>query len=203
MKAFTLASTLTLLVLAITAQVASADGSGSPFACFDGPTFQGSSDHLEFTAPDGYAVDGVCISNAANHSDSLGNGAYDNGAAAIAAGSPDACYSIGGVGTQTVTIDSPMTGSNCLPLDHVDIITSCDACDEGSAPLVAQTPPTPEPAAEVEAAQQEAPLQDFQVLPFAGLGSSNRGSATVLTLGLAVFLLVGGFGFGYASRRRK
>lgn len=116
-----------------------ATGVNSPQECINPTaTIQGDEDLLTFTAPQGAVVDGVCIKSGnnmfdnSNHSDILGNGTYGNG-----------CYSVSGVGTDTVIIQRiGNPSSSCQALSHVDIIDS-------PAPSSSPTPspsPTPTPA---------------------------------------------------------
>ena len=143
LKASILASILATLLFACLAGVASADGSGSPDDCTDGPSTSGDADHLEYEAPDGYVVDGVCIKSGSNtfegdkHSEPLGDGFYDHDGNPV--DEQDACYSVSGVGTQTVEVDRNFSSSDCQSLSHIDVITSI--CSDCQNPCESQDPP--------------------------------------------------------------
>lgn len=68
-----------------------------------------------YTAPANQVVSGVCI-KAGNkpfgdgHSDVLGNGSYENG-----------CFTIAGVGTQTVVVTRNFESNQCQGISHIDV----------------------------------------------------------------------------------
>ncbi|OGG04409.1 hypothetical protein A2Z33_05415 [Candidatus Gottesmanbacteria bacterium RBG_16_52_11] len=97
----------------------------------------GTVDLRTYTAPLGQVVTGVCI-KAGNdmfgdgHSDTLGDGSYLSG-----------CYTVSGIGTQTVSVKREFDSNTCKELSHIDVYT-------GSQPTPVPTPtetvtPTPTP----------------------------------------------------------
>lgn len=127
-----------------------ATGDGSPAECENPNTkSEGSPDLLTVTAPGSQTVSGVCIKSGTNmfggtsHSGLLDNGTFETG-----------CYSVSGVGTNTVTVtrignDSP----TCQGLSHIDVFFSPEA-----SPTPTPTPtPTSTPAGEALGAEAELP----------------------------------------------
>ena len=123
--AFALFATLAIfMVFAFTnARIVSADGAGSPDECLGGATvtgsIQGTDDEVTFTAPDGQVVSGVCIKSGQLHTAPLTD-----------ADSND-CYTISGVGTDTVTVTRIGDGPDCQAISHVDAtLTSAPGDDD-------------------------------------------------------------------------
>jgi hypothetical protein len=101
---------------------ASADGSGSPVECLDSTanvvgSRTGTANLVTYNAEAGYEVDGVCIKSGNNmfdpdkHSGVLDNGNYEN-----------ECYTVAGVGTQTVTVTRNFESDNCQGISHIDVV---------------------------------------------------------------------------------
>lgn len=84
-----------------------------------------------YTAPNGQIVTGVCI-KAGNkpfgdgHSDILTNGTYDNG-----------CFTVSGVGTQTVTVVRNFDSNTCQGISHIDVYVSSQPTN---TPTITATP---------------------------------------------------------------
>lgn len=84
----------------------------------------GGGSEMSYNASDGKVIDGVCIKSGNNmfgdkHSESLGNGTYEDG-----------CYIVEGVGTSNLTVKRVKDGPNCQGLSHLDIFTSDSNDDE-------------------------------------------------------------------------
>jgi hypothetical protein len=149
LRASVLASILATLLFAGLAGLASADGNGSPGDCLGGPSVDGDADHLEYDAGTGNVVSGVCIKSGSNtfdgdkHSDPLGDGFYDNNGNVV--DEADACYSISGVGSQTVEVDRLFSSNQCQGLSHIDLITSictdCNPCQSDCEPCESDCEP--------------------------------------------------------------
>ncbi len=130
---------LGLIVLSTNSQTSTIHASGGKNdECEDAQvrSFESGSDsEMTYSAPDGKVIDGVCIKSGVNmfddkHSQSLGNGTYENG-----------CYIVEGVGTSSVTVRRTNEGRDCQGLSHLDIYTS-DAKNEDPDP---EPTPTDEP----------------------------------------------------------
>lgn len=125
----TLFLALQLPLVLIAPQKVLADGEGSSTECLGttanvegsigGTDNGGSEDLATFDAGAGNIVEGVCIKSGENmfegnkHSAVLGNGTYENG-----------CYTVTGVGTQSVTVTRIGSGPNCQGISHIDAIIS-------------------------------------------------------------------------------
>lgn len=77
----------------------------------------GDEDEMEYTAPEGQIVTGVCIKSGNNmfldgHSESLEDGDYEDG-----------CYTIEGVGTDTIVVERNFESKTCQGISHLDIYT--------------------------------------------------------------------------------
>jgi hypothetical protein len=75
----------------------------------------GSENEISYSAASGNIVEGVCIKSGANmfgdkHSESLGNGTYENG-----------CYEVSGVGTTSVSVKRLKDSKDCQGISHIDI----------------------------------------------------------------------------------
>ncbi|MBI2315374.1 hypothetical protein HYU93_04965 [Candidatus Daviesbacteria bacterium] len=120
--------------------IAYAQGITSPAEC-NNPTvtIDGNDNTLSYTAVSGI-ISGACIKSGINmfdgwHSGLLGNGVYEDG-----------CYSVSGVGTNTVTIErTGVPSATCQTLSHVDVFNS-------PAPT-----PTPTPSAGATASPSPSP----------------------------------------------
>jgi hypothetical protein len=105
-----------------------ADGSGSPAACESAPagSVEGTPSLITYTAPAGNVTTGVCIKSGNNmwgadkHSGVLGNGNYTGNP--TVAGAVTNCYSVSGVGTQTVTVTRNADSDACQGLSHIDVL---------------------------------------------------------------------------------
>lgn len=78
----------------------------------------GDEDEMEYTAPEGQIVSGVCIKSGNNmfsdgHSESLEDGDYEDG-----------CYTIEGVGTNTIIVERNFESNTCQGISHLDIYTN-------------------------------------------------------------------------------
>lgn len=77
----------------------------------------GDEDEMEYTAPEGQIVSGVCIKSGNNmfsdgHSESLEDGDYEDG-----------CYTVEGVGTNTIVVERNFESDTCQGISHLDIYT--------------------------------------------------------------------------------
>ena len=91
------------------ALAAAAHGDGSPEACKTAQEMTGGDDLMEYEAPDGYVVSGVCIKAGQLHTGPLGNGA-------------GACYTVAGVGTSEASVTrTGQPGPDCQEISHVDV----------------------------------------------------------------------------------
>lgn len=125
----TLFIALQMPLFVLTPKMVHADGNGSPDACLnttanvlgsqggsDNPG--GSEDLVVVDVGAGNIVSGVCIKSGSNmfggnqHSGVLGNGTYE-----------DNCYTVTGVGTQTVTVTRIGSGPDCQGISHIDVVT--------------------------------------------------------------------------------
>ncbi len=125
-----------------------ADGAGSPDACLEKTadvygSVSGTPDLITKDVGAGNVATGVCIKSgeamfgAEKHSTVLGNGTYSglsaNGGAAV-----PACYTVSGVGTQTVTVTRVANSNTCQGLSHIDVIyeKTTDYCDPSQYNIV-------------------------------------------------------------------
>lgn len=99
----------------------------------------GNGSQQTYTAPSGKIVSDICIKSGSGmfgdgHSELLGNGTYngiDN----------NPCYTVAGIGTQTVTVTKIGSGSSCKDISHIDVYTA----DPTPTPTDTQDTPTPTP----------------------------------------------------------
>ncbi len=132
------------LLATISLSNTSATGDGSPSECED-PTgkSENNDDLLTFTAT-GQTITGVCIKTGDNmfsgtgHSGLLENGTYES------------CYTVSGVGTDTVTVTRTGAASEtCQALSHVDVFASSPSSPPTPSPSPSSSPtssPTPSPS---------------------------------------------------------
>lgn len=109
--------------------------------CEDAQTrsIEGSENEVTYQAPNGQTVSGVCIKSGTNmfgdtHSESLGNGTYENG-----------CYEVSGVGTSTVHVQRVGDGRYCQGISHIDVYLTNGSSPSPSVSPSPSTNPTPSP----------------------------------------------------------
>ena len=127
MLAVLAAISMMLSVMLLFADPAGADGNGTSNQCKTGEVAAGTAISQTYAADDGEVVAGVCIKSGVSigHTEVLGNGLHENG-----------CYSVSGVGTQSVTVELVGDPSpDCQDISHVDVLTTepVDECPEVSA----------------------------------------------------------------------
>lgn len=94
------------------ALAAVAHGDGSLEACKTAQEMTGTVDLMEYEAPDGYIVSGVCIKSGQLHTGPLGNGV-------------GACYTVAGVGTSEASVErTGQPGPDCQEISHIDVATA-------------------------------------------------------------------------------
>lgn len=127
MLAIVSALLLPLLMLLAMSPVVRADGNGSPDACLNttesvlgsqgGSDNSGSEDTVTVDVGAGNVVTGVCIKSGENmfngnkHSGVLANGTYEDG-----------CYTVTGVGAQSVTVTRNFETNECQGISHIDVV---------------------------------------------------------------------------------
>src|SRR5688572_14703666 len=111
---------------------AEADGSGSPTDCLGSTGVEGSigatggGSQATFTVESDEVITGVCIASGSmmfggtGHSGVLGNGTVED------------CYTVTGVGTQTVTVTRGTESSTCQDISHIDVVFEEDVEELGS-----------------------------------------------------------------------
>lgn len=137
---------ITLPLMLTLASVVYATGEGSPIECLNPTTtLTDNQNLLTFTAPEGSIVDGVCIHSGNNmfggnqHSEVLSNGTYENG-----------CYTVSGVGTQTITVQRVGTPSpTCQGLSHVDVLDGPTPSPSPTPTPIPSASPTPTPTPDI------------------------------------------------------
>jgi hypothetical protein len=172
---------------------ASADGQGSPAACNDGPNVDGnispdSDDLATHTVAAGNVVTGVCIKSGQElgHTGPLANGTYDGNGNPVAPGSPTACYTVSGVGTQTVTVRRVGSGPDCQAISHIDVPFEMAT----STPTPTNTPQaTATPTAVAPGTPVATPTAVVAISPpKTGSGGLGAGASSTSLLGLAVLI---------------
>ncbi len=114
--------------------VAQGTGEGSPSAC-DNPTAtaSGSDDLATYNAGAGNVVTGVCIKSGTNAFAGAGHsGLFTSN------GTVDSCYTISGIGTQTVTVTRTGSGPTCQGISHIDVFVASATM----TPTATTVPPT-------------------------------------------------------------
>jgi hypothetical protein len=124
-KLYTFYSLFVALVVSVAALfvLQSVDAGSSAYAhggqndeCEDAiEVLSGTEDVRSYTATGGQVVTGVCIKSGSgmfgdSHSESLGNGTYENG-----------CYTVTGVNTSTVTVTRNFNTNTCKGISHLDV----------------------------------------------------------------------------------
>lgn len=101
----------------------------------------GTQNLVSYTAPSGQIVSGVCIKSGSgmfgdSHSESLTNGTYEVSGT---------CYTVSGVGTQTVTVTRNFDANTCKGISHIDVYYGSQPTNTPTpTPTVTNTPtPTP------------------------------------------------------------
>jgi hypothetical protein len=178
-------------------RLALADGQGSPAACNDGPNVDGnispdSDDLATHTVAAGNVVTGVCIKSGQElgHTGPLANGTYDGNGNPVAPGSPTACYTVSGVGFQTVTVTRVGTGSDCQAISHIDVPFGVATPTPTSTPTNTPTnTPTKEPEATNTPSSTPTPIVAVITPPTTGNGGLSGGGTSVAWMGLASLIV--------------
>jgi hypothetical protein len=177
-------------------RLALGDGDGSPDACDSGPNVDGdidptSDDLATHTVDAGNIVTGVCIKSGQElgHTDPLVDGTYDGNGNPVAPG-PTACYTVSGVGTQTVTVTRVGTGSDCQAISHIDVPFGVATPTPTSTPTNTPTnTPTKEPEATNTPSSTPTPIVAVITPPTTGNGGLSGGGTSVAWMGLASLIV--------------
>lgn len=141
-----LTASVLLFVQAALPMVALADGNGSTDECKDQTTnviggVEGTANTITKDVGAGKVATGVCIKSGDNmfgetkHSTALVNGTY-SGLSEDGGSEEPACYTVTGVGTQTVTVQRVTESDTCQGLSHIDVIYDIvtNYCDPSQKP---------------------------------------------------------------------
>jgi hypothetical protein len=142
---------LLLLTSVLHASLASAHG-GRNDECDNGNDIDPVNANLAtYTAPANSIVTGVCIKAGNNpfgdgHSDALGNGSYENG-----------CFTVAGVGTQTVVVTRNFSSNQCQGISHIDVYITGTQTDPTNTPTL--TPTDVEPTITLTPTEEPTPTE--------------------------------------------